>query len=221
MQVIILAAGKGSRMGTISKTTPKPLLNFQGKTLLEHKLDSLPACTSEIIITIGHLGVQIKKQFGESYKNIPIHYVNQPEQKGTAHALWQCKNIIKEKFMVLMSDDIYHKDDLEKLTEIQPDDWSILVYPEKAGVKAGKIIATPDNNLAKIYHDRTGSSRCNLIYTGACVLSPEIFQKKMLKVNKKEYGLPQTFSQFVEEKNIKILTTKKWTRITTIKDLSP
>ena len=55
MKAVILAAGKGTRMGDLSLETPKPMLKVLGKTLLEHKLDSLPDVIDEVVITVGYL----------------------------------------------------------------------------------------------------------------------------------------------------------------------
>jgi len=41
MKVIILAAGIGSRLNPLTNDKPKCMLQFKGKTLLQHQLDAL------------------------------------------------------------------------------------------------------------------------------------------------------------------------------------
>lgn len=219
MQIIILAAGKGTRMGDLTQITPKPLLLYKGITLLEHKFKVLPSNTTEVIIVIGYLGSKIKEYFGDTYQNIPIRYIEQTEMNGTAGALWLCKDSITQPFMVLMSDDIYAKEDLEILSQTPQDDWAILAYPDVPGVKAGKIVKNEYGDLVEIYEDFEGTSPYNLIYTGVCVLTPEVFTKPMFKLSNGEYGLPQSFTQFAQQKNIKVFETSNWVRITAPSDL--
>lgn len=219
MQIIILAAGKGTRMKDLSQDLPKPMLLYQNKNLLEHKLEALPSNTSEIIFVIGYLGHKIKEYFGDSYNGIPISYVEQTELKGTAHALWLCKDILNGPFIVLMGDDLYSKNDLEKCAQLPPDSWALLTYPDVPGIKAGKIVKDSEGNFKEIYEDFEGTSPFNLIYTGACLLTPDIFTKEMAQLPNGEYGLPQTISKFVHEKDIKILETNNWIRITAPEDL--
>lgn len=219
MKAIILAAGKGTRMGELTKNTPKPLLEYKGKNLLEHKFENLPQNTTEIILVIGYLGQKIKDKFGNKYKNIPIKYVEQTQMLGTAHALWQCQKLLDEPFMVLMSDDLYSKEDLETISNLENGEWAVLAYPDKPGVKAGKIVTDENNNLKEIYEDFEGISSYNLIYTGVCLLTPEIFTREMVQLSNGEYGLPQTLTQFVDTKKIKVFETKNWIRITKPEDL--
>lgn len=218
MKIVILAAGRGTRMNTLSVNTPKPLLKYEGKNLLEHKLEMLPSSITEIIFVIGYLGQKIKDYFGDSYHNIPIRYVEQKEMKGTAHALWQCKEFLHESFIVLMGDDLYDAKDIETLINLK-DTWAVLTYPDVPGVKAGKIIKDARGNLKEIYEDFDGISPYNLIYTGACVLTPDIFAKEMAQLSNGEYGLPQTITKFVGERDIKVLETNHWIRITSPEDL--
>ncbi|MEY4440602.1 MAG: hypothetical protein RLY49_228 [Candidatus Parcubacteria bacterium] len=217
MKIVILAAGKGTRMNTLTNDTPKPLLKYEGKNLLEYKLDTLPASIEEIIFVIGYLGEKIKEYFGDSYKNIPIRYVEQKEMLGTAHALWQCKDFLQNDFIVLMGDDLYKKEDIQKLIESQT--WAVLTYPDKPGVKAGKIVKDEGGNLKEIYEDFDGTSPYNLLYTGACKLTPDIFTKEMTQLSNGEFGLPQTITKFVGEKPIVVLETNSWIRITSPEDL--
>lgn len=219
MKIVILSAGKGTRMNDLTLTVPKPLLKYKNKNLLEHKLDILPESTTEIIFVIGYLGEKIKEYFGDSYKNIPIRYVEQKEMKGTADALWQCKDFLNEQFVVLMGDDLYDKDDLEKIYSIPKSKWVVLAYPDIPGIKAGKIVKDDQGNLKEIYEDFDGSSPYNLLYTGACLLTPDIFTKEMTQLSNGEYGLPQTITKFIGEKDIIVLETSNWIRITAPEDL--
>ncbi|TSC56764.1 MAG: bifunctional UDP-N-acetylglucosamine pyrophosphorylase / Glucosamine-1-phosphate N-acetyltransferase [Parcubacteria group bacterium Gr01-1014_18] len=115
MQVVILAAGRGVRMMPLTADRPKPLVLLGGKPLIQHTLEQLPETISEIIFVVGYLGDHIKQTFGNTWKGIPITYVEQSEPKGTFHALKQAKNILKNRFMVLMADDLYAQADLESL----------------------------------------------------------------------------------------------------------
>ena len=211
MQIVILAAGKGTRMGKITETIPKPLLKLKNKALLEYKLESLPEKTSEIIIVVRHLGEQVIKYFGNNYNNIPIKYVWQKDNLGTADALLQCRNLLKDNFMVLMSDDIYDKDDLEGLSEISSTNkWAALSYKTKYVPGRTEMVLDKNNRLIDLKIKSTLNSKYSLIYTGACVLNSDIFNKDLVEIHSGEYGLPQTFSQFTKEKEIKVIVAKKW-----------
>lgn len=220
MKIVILAAGKGTRMNELTKSTPKPLLSYRGKNLLEHKLEVLPPSITEIIFVIEYLGQQIREYFGDSYNNIPIRYVEQKEMKGTAHALWCCRDFLHEDFIVLMGDDLYVQKDIENLCALEGIKWAVLTYPDAPGVKAGKIVKDDKGNLKEIYEDFEGTSPYNLIYTGACLLTPDIFTKEMTQLSNGEYGLPQTITKFVQEREIAVLETHDWIRITSPQDLA-
>jgi bifunctional UDP-N-acetylglucosamine pyrophosphorylase/glucosamine-1-phosphate N-acetyltransferase len=219
MKIVILAAGRGIRMNTLTLEKPKPMLLYKDKNLLEHKLEILSDSIEEIIFVIGYLGEQIREYFGDFYKNIPIRYVEQKEMKGTAHALLECKDFLNGPFIVLMGDDLYDAQDIRTLIDLPKNSWALLTYPDAPGIKAGKIVKDMDGNFKEIYEDFDGTSQYNLIYTGACLLTPDIFSKEMAQLSNGEFGLPQTISKFVNEKDVKILETNTWIRITSPEDL--
>ncbi len=81
LSVIILAAGKGTRMHS---RLPKVLQPLAGQPLLGHVLNCTQALKAEqTIVVYGHGGSLVKKTFSER----PIVWVEQAEQLGTGHAV--------------------------------------------------------------------------------------------------------------------------------------
>ena len=65
----LLAAGRGERMRPLTDTTPKPLLQIQGKSLLQWHIEALVAAnTSRIVINHAWLGKQIELALGDGAK---------------------------------------------------------------------------------------------------------------------------------------------------------
>lgn len=85
LSVIILAAGKGTRM---QSAKPKVLQTLAGKSLLSHVLDTCHQLTvSETIIVHGFGGEQVKSEITSQYAQSSITWVAQTEQLGTGHAV--------------------------------------------------------------------------------------------------------------------------------------
>lgn len=217
MKAVILASGRGSRMMPLTEETPKPLLKYQNKTLIQWKLDSLPEEIKEIIIVIGYLGEKIKKYFSESWKGKKITYIEQTDLNGTAGALKLCENLLDNKTLVLNGDDIYQKEDLEKLCL---EENAILVSDMGTDgfKKIGQIIKKPDDTFHKINMIK-GNNVSSLINTGAYVLSKDYFKFKPEKVTEKEYGIPQTLIKVSEQLPVKIILANEWKQITVPEDL--
>jgi len=237
MKLVILAAGKGKRMGESSNHTPKPILKYKGKTLIHHKLEQLPADIDEIIIVIGHLGEKIVEAIGHSYDNshnggsiIPITYIEQKELLGSAHSLWQAKDTIGDSpFLVLMGDDLYSKEDLEEMVAKYKDNdesWVALIEQQKEHIPYGKCILNDEGYLIDFRNDPQKEILENFMYTGACLLTPSVFNLPLVKISETEYGLPYTFVQEQRHTlnssgklNIHVVNTTYWKRITTPEDL--
>ncbi|MCL4124925.1 UNVERIFIED_CONTAM: hypothetical protein GTU68_053951 [Idotea baltica] len=81
--IIILAAGKGTRM---KSALPKVLHRLAGKSLLQHVIDSANNVqNANMIVVTGHGSEQVRSAvFSEASQ---INYVEQTEQLGTAHAV--------------------------------------------------------------------------------------------------------------------------------------
>lgn len=60
MKAMILAAGLGTRLGTLTENMPKALVNVNGKPMLEHVIDYMKSYgINEIIVNVHHYGEQV------------------------------------------------------------------------------------------------------------------------------------------------------------------
>jgi MurNAc alpha-1-phosphate uridylyltransferase len=81
MKAMILAAGRGERMRPLTDHTPKPLLKAGGKTLIEHRIESLAAAGfRELVINHAHLGAQIEATLGDGERyGVRIAWSREPD----------------------------------------------------------------------------------------------------------------------------------------------
>jgi dTDP-glucose pyrophosphorylase len=108
MKAVILAAGKGTRMGELTNQLPKPMLPVQGKPILEHILDGLiQAGVREFFIVTGFRAEVIENYFGSGEKwKVSIRYGRQVTQDGTGKAPEVAKEFVAGDDFVLTYGDI-------------------------------------------------------------------------------------------------------------------
>ena len=83
---IVPAAGKGSRLQSISGDLPKAMFAVGKRPMLEYVLDNISFIDEkDIYIVVGYAKDKIIEHFGNRY-----HYVEQKEQLGTGHAVMEC-----------------------------------------------------------------------------------------------------------------------------------
>jgi len=217
MQAVILAAGNGVRMRPLTYAIPKPMVQVAGKTLIEHKLDVLPEGIDEVIIIIGYLGSQIADYFGDEYRGRAIKYVRQEQLLGTGKALWQARDLIHGKFISMMGDDLYARQDIESCLE---HDFAILAQVRTGPTRGGKIMLRDDGHLQDIIEGEHNHEREHFMNAGLFVLSPSIFDYELVKLpNKEEWGLPQTVVTAAQDVDIKIIPATFWEQVTDVNDV--
>ena len=221
MIAIILAAGRGTRMGTLTENIPKPMIVVNGKNLIEWKLEALPKEVTKVIFVVGYMKEKITDYFGSSWNGIEIEYVNQETLNGTGGAILLCKDLLvgEDRFLVLMGDDIYDKEDLEELLLNR---FSILIADKgDAGRKKGwQVFFDEHKNLEKINQDvqEVTSPYTN---TGAYSLGQEYFSSELYMMDNGEYSLPHTLLTTIETSKkhnspltVKVVVARKWIQIT-------
>ena len=156
LRVIILAAGKGTRMNS---DLPKVLHKLQGKALIDYVIDESELLDpKEIILVVGFKKEQVIKH---TKNRIHLKYATQVEQLGTGHAVLQTKELLKNKkghililygdvpnikastLMPIVDDHISNNRDLTLITA-EIDDPS----------GYGRIIRDKNGNLLKIIEEK-------------------------------------------------------------------
>lgn len=191
MQVVILAAGKGTRMGERTLNTPKSMLGVAGKPVLEWKFERLPHRVTEIILVVGYLQETIMAAFGDSYKGKNIRYVSQANPVGgTMDALTAVRDVVHNSFLVLNGDDIHVQADLEACVQHE---WALAVSHTPDVRSASKIVTDAENRIVDIVEADMHGGGAGLAGVGAYVLDKRVFEVPSVTLTgRTETGLPQT-----------------------------
>jgi len=205
-QAMILAAGKGTRMGGITAQRPKPLLEIGGLPLLQHILTGLAgAGISHMVVVIGHLGEQIERHFGDgSAIGLRITYCRQERQTGTAQAALLARKHLEPTPLVMSFGDILcarsnyctlvgrfaaHPCDALLGLNAVDDPWAgAAVYRD--GDRVTRIVEKPPRGAS--------STRWN--NAGVMVLTPTVWAvlEELPPSERGEYELPQGIARMVE-----------------------
>lgn len=146
--LVILAAGKGTRLEPLTSTTPKPLIKIYGKPLIGHSISHAKDFISKVILVVGHQKEDVQKAFGAEYEGIPIEYVEQTEQKGTAHAIVSAKeNIGSEAFYAMYGDAVLSRETVQNLSTVTA---GMIVKKQKKWQGMGVVVKNNDGSLAQI-----------------------------------------------------------------------
>lgn len=206
MQAVILAAGRGTRMGELTDYLPKPLLKINGWPILEYTLANLPEEISEVIFIIGYHGQKIKDHFGEKHRGKKIRYVWQRRLDGTGGALLQVRKLLRGKFLVLNGDDLYHRADLKKIIKHK---LAVLAKEVANPSEFGVIEVDKDGHLVQIV-ERPQNPESKLVNAGVYVLDKRIFDYPLVAISETEFGLPQTMAQMASQHKIKVERATFW-----------
>lgn len=181
MKALILAGGRGKRLGNITDSLNKCMLELSGKPVLEYNLDRAAELNiDEIILVVGHRAEEIINRYGINYKGKRIRYVIQWEQKGLVHAIECAKDAIdKDTFFLLLGDEVLvnsrHKEMLA--TFVNEDVFAICgVTFQKNKEKIRRTYTVLTDGDKRIYRliEKPQSVLNNWQGTGHCVFKSDI-----------------------------------------------
>ena len=129
--VVIMAGGFGKRLGNLTKKTPKAMLRFEGKPLLEHiLLNAINKNFKNFYFSVFYLKEKIKRYFGNGHKyGINIRYIEENKPLGTIGAL-KYLNKVNNDF-ILTNCDVVTNIDFKDILKFHKSNKSFLTIAVK------------------------------------------------------------------------------------------
>ena len=116
---IILVGGRGTRLGTLTEQTPKPLLNVSGRPFLFHVLDYLIIQNiKQVILATGYLASEFEQTLGSKYRNLSIDYSSEAVPLGTGGAIALALSHVDTPDVYVLNGDTYFPADLSALAAV-------------------------------------------------------------------------------------------------------
>ena len=173
MYGVVPAAGRGTRMRPLTDRRPKPLLPVGDRSLLERVFDTARDVVDEFVVVTGYRGDEIREAIGDSYRDRPVHYVEQAEALGTAHAVAQAAPVVDDDFLVLNGDVVVDPSLPRALADAGA---PAIAATEVEDPRAYGVLSTAaDGSLAGIV-EKPADPPTDLANVGGYALEPEVFE---------------------------------------------
>ncbi|MFD1107082.1 HAD-IIIA family hydrolase [Sphingobium olei] len=177
MKVVILAGGKGTRLGLTDR--PKPMVPVAGCPLLQRQVEAArDHGFTDFLFLTGHMAHVIEDHFGDgSAMGVTITHFREPEPLGTAGAVRAARHLLNEPFVVLYGDtlidvDLAHMADLHRRSGAA---GTIFAHPNDHPYDSDVLDVDEDGRVLRLMakpHPE-GILLPNLVSAALYVLSPE------------------------------------------------
>lgn len=207
MDAVLLCAGLGTRLRPHTLKTPKPLLEVQGRPILDWILGALPPQVDRIAVVTHHLAEQMETYLAEQKHLRAWTTVPQGEPRGTGDALRRCRDLIRsDTFLVLNGDDLFGAADLARLAETPA---GVLVREVPEPRKFGIAFLKPDATLEKLVEkpDLDGPRLAN---TGAYLFPKHVFDIELQLSPRGEYEITDYVSTLAAQAPFHVVPASFW-----------
>ena len=145
MKAVILAAGKGERLGELTRNIPKPMIRIRGNPILENViLLCKQAGIDEILINLYHLPEVITEYFKDGSEfGVKISYYLEKEILGTAGAVVPMMQELGESPFFVLYGDNFLEIDLESVIEFHREkqsDFTIVTHKREDVTNSGVVV---------------------------------------------------------------------------------
>lgn len=168
MKAMILAAGRGKRMGQLTEDQPKPLLMVGGRSLIEWQIQRLKASGfNEIVINVGYLGEKICDDLGsgEDYGVNIAYSIESQRGLETGGGVLNALPLLGDKPFLLTNADVFCDYPYRQLASLQPKGIHLVLVPNPPFKPAGDFSLNRQQLLCGDHYT----------FAGISVINPQLF----------------------------------------------
>jgi UDP-N-acetylglucosamine diphosphorylase / glucose-1-phosphate thymidylyltransferase / UDP-N-acetylgalactosamine diphosphorylase / glucosamine-1-phosphate N-acetyltransferase / galactosamine-1-phosphate N-acetyltransferase len=204
---VLLAAGKGTRLGALTASFPKPMLEVAGRPILFHILSGLArAGLVEAVVVTGHCAELLEAALGDgSALGLRARTVRQGRPEGTARAILLGKSLLGERpFFFGWGDILVEPSNYGRvLAAFDGTVDAVIAVNDVPDPFAGGAVYVDERGLVTkiVEKPARGSSTTRWNNSGLGVLSPSLWPRleALPPSPRGEYELPQALGQLVAE----------------------
>ena len=202
MQLVILAGGQATRLRPLTDKVPKSLVAVNEKPFLEYQLDFLEKSgVIDIVLCIGYLGEEIERYFGNGERfGVNLKHSYEKEQLlGTAGALKNAKQLLRDQFFVMYGDSYVFLDFPIVMSYFNKFDKLGLMVVYKNYDRYDRSNVVVEGNTVRQYSKREKAEGMVYIDYGVSLL-----RKKALELvpRNQAYSLEKLFAQLIEQREL-------------------
>jgi len=214
LESIVFSAGKGSRMGALTRFSPKHVLRFKKHPFLFYLLSNLKkAGIKKIFLVVGYQKEKIElflKKYKKELVPLDIYLIDQFEilgrkEYGTACPLkaLKRKGFLKKSFLALNGDCLYSVRDLKTIGQIKGN--CLGVFPHPRPENYGIVYPNEKGFLKKIL-EKPKNPKTNLVNVGLYKFTPLIFDvvDKISLSPRKEYEITEAINLLANLTRVRI-----------------
>ena len=174
MKAMILAAGRGERMGALTDLVPKPLLEAGGRPLIEHQILRLAeAGFRDVVVNLAWRGERISARLGDGSRfGVRIRYSREPEGAlDTGGGIRRALPLLGDRRFVVVNSDVWCDFAFEKLRTETPGDAHIVLVDNPPHHPHGDFALDPDAMVIETQGRR-------LTFSGIGCYRPHLFEAR-------------------------------------------
>jgi dTDP-glucose pyrophosphorylase len=208
---VVLAAGRGTRMGALTAATPKPLLPVGGRPMIEHVLRGFAAAgVRRAVIVTGYLGDAVQAALGGGERlGLELRYCRQEHADGTARALLLAERFVgREPFLLSWGDilvpHVFYAEFLDAFAR-RPCDAQLAVNAVDDPWRGAAVYVDADWRVQNIEEKPPrGSSRTGWNNAGVLMLTLLAldYARRLDPSARGEYELPQAIAHMVRDGHV-------------------
>ncbi len=141
MKAVILAAGRGSRLGSKGKEQPKSMIKIGEKSIIHNQIQTcLDYGINDFVVVVGYQMETLKAHILELLRPDQITFVENPiyASTNTLYSLWLCRELFTDDFIYFNADIFFGGKMLDLFSSSQTSEF--ILEEKKCGAEEVKLV---------------------------------------------------------------------------------